>query len=572
MPVHNKDISDIFNEVADLLEIKGENRFRIRAYRDAARTISGLSERAADLVKQNKDLRELPGIGRDLAEKIKTIVKKGSLPLLSDLKKELPSGLSDMMKISGLGPKRIKAIYEEFDIRSMTDLKKAVSRGKIRDLEGFGEKTEENLKESIKRFEGTRERILISEAEEITAPLVEYLKEDKRLKSIEVAGSNRRKKETVRDIDILVTCKKGCKIMDRFTGYEDVKKVISRGEKRSSVILKSGLQVDLRLFAQASYGAAMVYFTGSKAHNVKIRKMAVKKKLKINEYGVFKGKKKKAGKSEPQVYKQIELPFIEPELREDRGEVEAGLKGGLPSLITLGDIRGDLHTHSQLTDGHNTLEEMAEAAVKAGYEYVANTEHSKHVSIAGGIDQKELAKQIKRIDRLNKRLKGIIFLKGIELDILSDGKLDLPDSILKDLDLRVCAVHYKFDLPRKKQTDRIIKAMDNKYFNVLAHPTGRMINKRPPYELDMEKIMKAAKDRGCALEVNSHPQRLDLSDIDCRTAKDMGVKLAISTDAHSTSDISLMKYGIWQARRGWIEPEDVINTGNLTELKKFLKR
>jgi DNA polymerase (family 10) len=332
------------------------------------------------------------------------------------------------------------------------------------------------------------------------------------------------------------------------------------------------MQVDLRVVPQVSYGAALQYFTGSKAHNIAVRKLAVRRKLKINEYGVFEGDKRVAGKTEEDVYRRVGLPFIEPELREDRGEVEAARRKKLPRLVTLRDIRGDLHTHTKATDGHNTLEEMARAAAERGYDYIANTDHSQHLTVARGLDKKRLAKQLEDIDRLNERLEDIVILKAIELDILDDGRLDLPDDVLKELDLRVCAVHYKFDLSQKKQTERILRALDSPYCNILAHPTGRMLNERDPYELDLERVMAAAKEHGCFLEVNSQPSRLDLNDALCKMAKDLGVKVAISTDAHSTSNLGYMRFGLDQARRGWLEPDDIINTRPLQDLRELLKR
>jgi DNA polymerase (family 10) len=351
-----------------------------------------------------------------------------------------------------------------------------------------------------------------------------------------------------------------------------VDKVIAKGKTKSTVKLKSGFQVDLRVIPRASYGAALIYFTGAKAHNIAIRKIANKKKYKINEYGVFKGEKRIAGKTEKDVYKKVGLPFIEPELREDRGEIEAAKKGNLPDLITLDDIRGELHMHTKLTDGKYALKEMARTAENIGWQYAGVSGHSKHVTIAGGLKAEEVEKQIKQIDKLNKNFKKFTILKSIEVDILEDGSLDLPDSLLKELDYTICAIHYKFNLSKKKQTERIMKAMDNKYFNILAHPTGRIIGQRRPYEVNLEKVMKEAKKRGCILSLNSNPVRLDLNDVQCKKAKDIGVKIAIVTDAHSIDELNYMKYGVYQARRGWLEKEDVINTGTLKQLKKSLKR
>lgn len=572
MPVHNSDVAELFNETADLLEVKGANPFQIRAYRNAAMTVKNLSGNVGDMIKQGKDLTEYPGIGKDLAGKIKQIVETGNFDKLKDLRKEVPQELSRLMKISGLGGKRVKKIYEELDISTVDDLEQAAQKKKIRSLEGFGEKTEQSILEGIERIKQTKGRTPLNIAEEIINPLIEYLKKDKKVKDIEVAGSNRRRKETVGDVDILVTVKKGSEVMDRFVEYEDVQKVISKGETRSSVLLRSDFQVDLRVVPRVSYGAALIYFTGSKNHNIAVRKIGVKKGLKINEYGVFKDDDRVAGKTEQEVYKKIGLDFIPPELREDRGEVEAAKKGKLPKPVDIQDIRGDLHMHTKLTDGHYTLEEMINASKNLGYEYIAVSEHSKHVSVAGGIDAKQLAKRNEEIDRINEKLKDIVVLKSIEVDILEDGTLDLPDSILKELDITTCSIHYKFNLSKEKQTQRVLKAMDNPYFNILGHPTGRMINERSPYEIDMEKILKAAKEKNCIMELNAHPIRLDINDIYCKRAKEMGVKIAISTDAHSISDLRYMSYGVGQARRGWMEKNDVINTMTLKQLRKALER
>ena len=573
MPVQNSDIADIFNKVADLLDIEGANPFRVRAYRNAARAVSNLPQNVSDMIESEKDLTELPGIGKDLAGKIQEIVGTGSLAQLEDLKGKTSPELIKLMKVAGLGPKRVKALNRNLGVTNLKELKKAAQQGKVREIEGFGEKTEKAILEELEEVEGKQEeRIKLREAEQRARPLVAYLEKTKGVKQITVAGSYRRRKETVGDLDILVTCKKGSDVMDRFVNYEDVKKVVSKGTTRSTIVLRSGLQVDLRVVPQMSYGAALHYFTGSKAHNIAVRTLGVKNKLKINEYGVFKGEKRIAGKTEKEVYDEVDLPYIDPELRENWGEVEAAKKGRLPGLVVLGDVRGDLHVHTKETDGRDSLEDMAQAAKEHGYDYLAVTEHSKRVTMAGGMDAKRLGKQIKEIDRLNGRLKDIVLLKGIELDILKDGSLDLPDDILKELDLTVCAVHYDRNLSKKQMTERIIRAMDNPYFNIFAHPTGRLINKRRPYEVDLEKIMEAAKERGCFLEINAQPDRLDLSDRHCKMAKDMGVKLAVSTDAHSVSDLDLIRFGLDQARRGWLEPDDIINTRSLKDLKKMLKR
>jgi len=573
MPVHNSDIEEIFNRVADLLEIKGENPFRVRAYRNAARAVAGLSHSAADMVVAGEDLTQVPGVGKDLAGKIEQIVKTGTLPLLADLKEEVPGELSDLMKISGLGAKRVAALHDQLGVTTLDELEQAAKDGRIRQLAGFGKKTEQHILDELGRRHGEEtQRIKLTAAEQIAGPLVDYLKRTKGVREIVVAGSLRRRRETVADLDILATCARGSNMMDRFVEYDEVDRVIAKGDTRSTVVLRSGLQVDLRVVQQVSYGAALMYFTGSKQHNIALRTIALRKKLKINEYGVFKGRKRVAGRTEEEVYGKIGLPYIEPELREDRGEVEAAQKGTLPKLVTLEDIRGDLHVHTNRTDGHDTIEELVAAAKKHRYDYIAITDHSKRVTVAHGLKPEQVREQIKEIDRINGKLKGFTVLEATEVDILADGSLDLPDDVLKELDLTVCSVHSKFNLSLAEQTKRICKAMENPLFNILAHPTGRLINEREPYQVDMREVMKAARDNGCVLEVNAHPDRLDLNDMHCRMAKDMGVKVVLSTDAHRLNDLDFMRFGVGQARRGWLEADDVINTRSLRELRKLLKR
>ena len=575
MPIHNNDVAEIFDELADLLEIRGENPFRIRAYRNAARTVAGLTQSVGDLAAQEKGLDGLPGIGKDLADKIRTIVAKRKLPLLEDLKKELPEGLITLMRVRGLGPKKVAALHKTLNVATLEDLRKAATKGKIRELPGFSEKTERTILEEISRtpVKGRApERFKLAVAEQIVTPLFEELKKAKGVEEIAIAGSYRRRAETVGDVDILAAAGKSADIMARFVGYDDVEKVLAAGETKASVVLRGGLQVDLRVVPLASFGAALHYFTGSKSHNIAVRLMGVKRKLKVNEYGVFRGKKMIAGRTEEEIYKLFGFPYIEPELREDRGELQAAAKGELPRLVRLEDLRGDLHSHTTETDGRFTAAEMAEAAKTLGYEYLAISDHSKRVSMARGLDEKRLAKAIKGIDKLNARLKGITLLKAIECDILADGSLDLPDSILKELDLVVASVHYNTKMAKEKQTERVIRALDNSYVHILGHPSGRLINERPPYEIDLEKVIRAAVERGCFLELNAHPDRLDLDDVHCQMAKEMGLKIALSTDAHSTDDLGLMRFGIGQARRGWLEPADVINTRPLAELRKLLKR
>lgn len=572
MPVYNKDIADIFNRLADLLEISDENPFRIRAYRNAARTVGGLSESVADKVAAGEDLRKLPDIGRDLAGKIRRIVETGTLELLQQLEEKVPPSLSAIMRVGGLGPRRVRALYNELGVADLSGLREAAEKHRIRALDGFGRKTEEKILDALAHLEQRQSRFRLADTEQIALNLLHHIRSLDGVTDAQIAGSFRRRRETVGDLDILVACKTGTDVMQHFTAYDDVAQVVSRGKTRSTIILRNDLQVDLRVIPEASFGAALHYFTGSKEHNIAVRKRAGAKKLKINEYGVFQGAHRIAGKTEKEVYAAVDLPWIEPELRENRGEIAAADAGCLPRLVAIDHIRGDLHAHTSETDGHDSLRQMAEAAQAKGYEYLAITEHSRSLTVARGLDAERLRCQIEQIDRLNETFDGFSLLKGIEVDILADGTLDLPDEILVELDLTICSVHSKFNLGRKEQTRRIVRAMDNPHFTVLGHPTGRLIGQRDPYELDMEAIIAAARERGCFLEVNCHPERLDLSEYHCKAAKEAGVLLVVATDAHSTAGLDNMRHGIAQARRGWLEPGDVLNTRSLKELRSILKR
>ncbi|MDR3402052.1 MAG: DNA polymerase/3'-5' exonuclease PolX [Chthoniobacter sp.] len=572
MPLHNAEIVDIFTEVADLLEVEGANPFRVRAYRNAVLTLGALPQSLADMVARGDELSGLPGIGKDLAGKIAEIVHTGKLALLEELHARTPPHLRELLRIPGLGPKRVRMLRDDLGIKSVADLKAAAEKRLIREHAGFGEKTERKILEEIARLKAADVRVKWIVAEEVANTLLAHLRALKGIENIEVAGSFRRKKETVGDLDIVVTSAEGVAVMDHCIAFDEVVSVLGRGPTKCSLRLRSGLQVDVRVVPNASFGAALHYFTGSKAHNIAVRKMGVARKLKISEYGVFRGNRRIAGATEAEVYAQVGLPYIEPELREDSGEIRAAQEGRLPKLVTLDDIRGDLHCHTTDSDGSNSLAEMAEAARLLGYEYLAISDHSRRLTMVHGLDARRLGAQIKRIERLNATLRGFTVLKSCEVEILEDGSLDLPDDILKELDLTVCSLHYKLNLPREQQTARILRAMDNPSFRILGHPTGRLINQRPPCDIDMERVMRGAVERGCCLEVNGQPDRLDLSDTYCRMAKEFGVKLAISTDAHRTSDLAFMRLGIAQARRGWLESEDVINTRKLAEMKNLLQR
>lgn len=572
MSIHNREIANLFLRLADLLEVEGANPFRVRAYRNAARTVGDDTQSMSDLLDKEEDLSKLPGIGKDIAKKIETIVQTGKLPILEEVEGRTPAALSELMKIEGLGPKRVKSLHDQLSVNTLEDLERAARSGKIRELEGFGKKTEGQILQRLEHFNAQEKRSKLIDAEATVGPLIEYLREYPAVSKVIAAGSYRRRKETVGDLDLLITARKDSGVMDYFVGYPEVREVISKGGTRSSVRLHSGLSVDLRVVPTVSYGAALHYFTGSKAHNIAIRTLGVKKGYKINEYGVFKNDTRLAGRTEKEVYETVGLPFIDPELREQRGEIEAAQQNRLPKLVRLRDIRGDLHCHTKATDGKHSLEQMVQAARDKGYEYLAITDHSKHLSVARGLDSKRLIEQIRTIDKLNEKLSDFVVLKAIEVDILESGELDLPDSVLRELDFTVCSVHYKFDLPRKKQTERIVRAMDNPYFNVLGHPSGRLINKREAYDVDLEAVMKAARDRGCHLEVNAQPDRMDLSDDACILAKQLGLKVTISTDAHSTGNLDFMRFGVDQARRGWLEKKDVLNTRSLAQLRKLFKR
>ena len=568
----NQRIARIFNRIADLLEIKGENPFRVRAYRNAARTIESLGKNLQEMVEQKQALTSLPGIGKDLAGKINEIVETGRLSKLEQLEKRVPPGLVELLKVEGLGPKRIKILHDKLGITNLEELRDAASQDKIRELPGFGKKLEDLILKGVVLAKKEGRRFRWSLAESYVTEILDHLKKAPGLENVQVAGSFRRKKETVGDLDILVTAGKPGKVIEHFIRFQDIKNVISQGRTRSTVILSSDLQIDLRAVDAESYGSALHYFTGSKAHNIAIRTIAQKAGLKINEYGIFKGDRRIAGREEADIFKAVGLSFIEPELRENRGEIQAARAGRLPHLITLKDIRGDLHMHTTWSDGKYSVEEMAEAARALGYSYIAITDHSKRMTITKGLDDRRLLEQGDEIDRVREKIRDITILKGIEVDILEDGSLDLSDEALSTLDIVLAAVHSKFKLSREKQTRRILRALDNPHVNVIAHPTGRLIGEREGYQADMERIMEKALEKGCFLELNSQPARLDLNDVNLKLARDMGVKIVISTDSHNTDGLHFMRYGINQARRGWLEPQDVVNTQPLDKLLRLLKR
>ena len=572
MSVHNTDIAGIFDEIADFLEIEGENPFRIRAYRNAARTVSGLGSELKDMVAAGEDLTKLPGIGKELAAKICEILETGTAKALVKLQQRIPETVIEMLKLPNLGPKRVRVLYRDLKIKNLKQLSLAARKGRIRALEGFGEKTETGIAEAIEARAQKEKRYKIAAVKPTVDSLIDFLKEVSGVIDVVAAGSYRRSRETVGDLDILITARKSSPVMKRFVEYDAIDKVLSSGTTRSSVVLRSGLQVDVRLVAQSSFGAALQYFTGSKDHNIAIRRLGQQRGLKINEYGVFRFEKQVAGRTEASVYRSVDLPCIPPELRENRGEIQAAGDNQLPQLIERKDLKGDLHLHTRATDGRNSLEEMALAAKKHGLKYIAVTEHSDRLKVAGGLDPPRLMQQIDEIERLNDQLKGIRILKGLEVEILEDGTLDLPDAVLARLDLVVGTVHSYFKMPLEKQTERILRAMDHRYFSMLAHPTGRLIDEREPYQVDMTRIIHKARDRGCFLELNSNPRRLDLYDIYCQAARAEGVLVSINSDAHSINDFNYLSFGVGQARRGWLGKDDVLNTRSLAQLRKLLKR
>ena len=569
--VENIDIARIFEEVADLLEIQGENQFRVRAYRTAARTIGALAVPAASLASAG-ELDELPGIGSDLAGKICTILETGTLPLLKELTAKTPESLVQMLKIPGLGPKRAKQIYDTLGITTLDALEAAAKTGRLRELPGIKDTIEHKILQGLADLRGHSGRWRLADADAYVQPLLAHLKASAAVAQLEIAGSFRRRKDTVGDIDILVASSRPGAVVEQFTSYPRVKEVQAEGSTRSAVVLDCGLQVDLRVVPAVSFGSALHYFTGSKPHSIAIRALGLKRGLKINEYGVFRGTRRIGGRTEEHVFRAVGLSLIPPELREARGEIEAARENRLPHLIELTDIRGDLQVHTNATDGVHELAEMVAAARRRGYEYVAITDHTKAVRVARGLTRGAFHRQFKAIDRLQKQCSGITILKGAEVDILENGELDLDDATLAELDVVIVAVHSKFNLSRAAMTKRITRALRHPHVQILGHPTGRLIGSREPYQVDFDQILKAAGDHCVALEINAQPERLDLDDGQARAAHEAGVPLVVSTDAHRIEELAYMRYGVDQARRGWCEARHVLNALPLAELRRALRR
>ncbi len=565
----NREIAEIFDKIADILELLNENPFRIRAYRNAGANIRELTGDIEDLAERG-ELTGIPGVGPDLAGKIKEFISTGKIEDYEKLRKRVSEELTGLLDIQGLGPKTIIKLNKELSIKNLEDLERALEMGEVLKLRGMGEKKVEDIKRGIELFKKSRERIPLGIALPLAEDIVRRISKIPGTKGTAIAGSVRRMKETIGDIDILTEARDGERVVKAFTNLPFVKEVLAAGDTKGSVVLENGIQVDLRVVEPESYGAALLYFIGSKAHNIKLRTIALEKGLKINEYGIFRGDKKIAGETEKGIYETLGLQWIPPEIREDRGEVEAAQYGKLPDLVKLEDIKGDLQMHSIWSDGKATIEEMALKAKGLGYEYIAMTDHSPSSRIAGGLSIERLYEKKREVDALNKKLKGIKILMGSEVDIKSDGSLDYPDEVLKDLDIAIASVHSGFKMDMESMTKRIVKALKNPFIHFLVHPTGRLIGRREGYEVDMDEIIRTAKEYGKALEVNSHYLRLDLNDINVRKAVNAGVKIVISTDSHAPDELDMMRLGVATARRGWAEKKDVLNTMRLNELSKWL--
>lgn len=568
--MENGDIASVISDYADLLDIKGENAFRIRSYNSAVRTIRDLTVSLEQMVKDEEDLTSIKGIGKSIAEKISEVVETGTFKSHESLKKKLNPSLLDLLRLEGFGPKKVKLVYEELGIDSVDALESAAKKGDLRDLAGMGAKTEEKLLKSIAHFRTGIGRFRISVGVEKGEAILNYMREVKGIEQLEMAGSLRRRRETIGDLDVLAVCKDQQEVMDHFVSYPEVEEVLAHGQTKSSIRLHNGLQVDCRVVPAESFGAALHYFSGSQSHNIAIRGRANDRGLTINEYGVaeVKSGRRVSGAEEKDIFEAVGLPWIPPELRENRGEIEEAEAGELPKLIEIGDMKGDLQMHTTASDGANSILEMAEKCKSRGYEYCAITDHSKAVVVANGLDEERLAEHLKEIDKANDQIKGFQILKSVEVDVMPDGSLDLEDRILSECDVVVASVHFQTRMPPEEMTARILKGFENPNVSILAHPTGRLVLEREAFQFDMEKVFAAAKEAGIFLEINAHPHRLDLNDIHCRQAKEAGAGIVISTDAHRKQELDLMPYGVWTARRGWLEKKDVINT---RPLKSFLK-
>jgi len=566
--MRNEEIARVFDDIADMLEIGGENFFRVRAYRNAARAVRDFPAPVAELARER--FSEIPGFGTDLSAKLATILDTGDLPIRIELMRTFPTGLLELKNLPALGPKRIKLLADRLRVRNRDDLKRAIEAGQLRTIRGFGPKMEERLLEALSREPDAikPERITYADAAITAHRLLAHMRGCYGIEQLEVAGSFRRRRETIGDLDIVAASANASGVIERFLAFPEIIKTLGAGETRASVVLNSGLQIDLRVVARSSWGAALVYFSGSQAHCIQIRRVAQNLGLLLNEYGLYRGADQVAGSEEHEVYAALGLSWIPPELREDRGEVEAARDGCLPKLIELCDLRGDLHSHSTWTDGRASIEEMAKSAHEAGLEYFALTDHSQRLAMVHGLDPGRLREQWREIEAVATRVRGVTILRGTEVDILENGTLDLPDDVLGELDWVVASVHSQFDMEPAAMTRRIIRAMRNRNVDVIGHPSGRMLGHREPVGFNLGEILRAAGEEGCALELNSQTERLDLTDIACLAAKHAGVKVVISSDSHSTRGFNLLRYGVGQARRGWLEAADVLNTRPLEQLRQ----
>ena len=557
--------------MAALMEIRGENIFKVRAYQNAARALENLTEDLDELI-EKKTLTSIPGIGKNLSDHITELRKTGSLKEYTDLRKSVPDGVVQMLSIQGLGPKKVKAIWEKLGITSVAELELICRQGRLAVLEGFGKKTEEKILQGIQFLKGSQGKHLFADAYGHALDLLNIVNENPATIRAEIAGSLRRKKEVIGDIDILASSNDPEPIMDAFTTHPNVMAVTAKGATKSSVILKCGINADLRVVSDGEYPYALHYFTGSQQHNIAMRKIAKDHDMKLSEYGLFKGTKNQPCKNEEEIFKKLGLSYIEPELREDRGEIEEARSGTLPHLIEWKDIRGILHVHSNYSDGTAEIEEMAEAARDLGMEYLGMADHSVSASYAGGLTEEEVEKQHREIDRLNKKLGGFKILKGIECDIKADGTLDYSKDILKKFDFVIAAIHSGFTMGEEEMTKRIVRAMENEFCTMLAHPTGRLLLSRDGYAVDMKKILDCAERNSVAIEINSNPYRLDLDWRWCKTAKEKGIKLSINPDAHSADGLQHTMFGVGIARKGWLEKDDVLNTMSAKDLIRYFKR
>ncbi len=568
-----EEIASRLEEIGELLNIKGESPFKVRAYQKAADSIRRLDKDIYLIAKDNR-LDKISGVGTSIAEKLKELITTGKLTYLEELYSEIPSELIELLQIPGLGPRKAHQIYFELNITGIDELKKAIDGHKLRQLDGFGPKSEEKLKDGIEQYKKFHQRLLLSEAYPLAQQVVDYLKESSQIENIEMSGSLRRMKETIGDIDILVSSKEPEGAIDFFTNIPLASKVLLRGPTKCSILTNKGLQVDLRVVAPSQFGAALQYFTGSKEHNTKIRGIVKRKGWKLNEYGLFDAKTDKLleGEDEAKIYEKIGMALMPPEIREDRGEIELALKNKVPELIEQKDIRGDLHIHSTFSDGYSTLEENVEKARDLGYEYIAFSDHAEKLKVAGGLTVKQFESLIGKIRDLNDSSSGIRILSGVELNIDNDGNVDFDEDFLARFDVVTASIHSGFNQSREQLTERALTVLNNPYVDILGHPSGRIIMRRPPFKIDMIKVIDEAAKNNKVLELNSYPDRLDLNDEHLKEAKIKGVKIAICTDAHLADHMDYIFYGIAQARRGWLSKEDVINTFSLKKLLSYLKK